>query len=391
MNIHEYQAKALLRDYGIHAPAGAVARSAAEAEAAAQKLGGEGWVVKAQIHAGGRGKAGGVRLVKSLPEVRAAAEELLGTRLVTYQTGTEGKPVRQVYVEQACPVARELYLAALVDRSLGRVAIIASDAGGEDIEQTAEATPDKILKLVIDPTEGLSEENAADLAAKLGLKGTSAAAATSFIAGIYRAFLEKDAALIEINPMGVTADGDLLALDVKMSFDGNALYRHPELESLRDEDEVDPSELEADRYEINYVKLDGNIGCLVNGAGLAMATLDLIKDRGGAPADFMDIRPAANREQVAMGVSMLLRNPKVKAILVNVYGGGILRCDTIGEGIALAVAKDGLTVPLIVRAAGTNMEICKKTLIAQGVPVTFARDMAEAADLAVRVVKQEAA
>jgi len=391
MNIHEYQAKALLKDYGIRAPSGAVARSAAEAESAAKELGGEGWVVKAQIHAGGRGKAGGVRLVKRPHEVRAAAEELLGTRLVTYQTGAEGKAVRQVYVEQACPVARELYLAALVDRSLGRVAIIASDAGGEDIEQTAAATPDKILKIVVDPVEGLSEAEAAELAAKLGLKGASATAASSFIAGIYQAFIEKDASLIEINPMGVTADGELLALDVKMSFDGNALYRHPELETLRDEDEVDPSELEADRYEINYVKLDGNIGCLVNGAGLAMATLDLIKDRGGAPADFMDVRPAANREQVAMGVSMLLRNPKVKAILVNVYGGGILRCDTIGEGIALAVAKDGLNVPLIVRAAGTNMEICKKTLIAQGVPVTFARDMAEAADLTVRAVKQEAA
>ena len=391
MNIHEYQAKALLRDYGIRAPAGSVVRSAAEAEAAARELGGEGWVVKAQIHAGGRGKAGGVRLVKRPHEVRAAAEELLGTRLVTYQTGAEGKPVRQVYVEQACPVARELYLAALVDRSLGRVAIIASDAGGEDIEQTAAASPDKILKLAVDPAAGLPDAEAAALAAPLGLKGDTATAAAGFIAGLYQAFVEKDASLIEINPMGVTAEGELLALDVKMRFDGNALYRHPELETLRDEDEVDPSELEADRHEINYVKLDGSIGCLVNGAGLAMATLDLIKDRGGAPADFMDIRPAANREQVAMGVSMLLRNPKVKAILVNVYGGGILRCDTIGEGIALAVAKDGLKVPLIVRAAGTNMEICKKTLVAQGVPVTFARDMAEAADLAVRAVKQEAA
>ncbi|MGF1610858.1 MAG: ADP-forming succinate--CoA ligase subunit beta [Kiloniellales bacterium] len=391
MNIHEYQAKALLKDYGIAVPSGAVARSAAEAESAARALAGQAWAIKAQIHAGGRGKAGGVKLAESLDQVREAAAELLGRRLVTYQTGAEGKQVKQVYVEEACVVARELYLAALVDRSRGRVALIAAAEGGEDIEQLAATTPDRILRLVVDPQSGLSQSDAAGFAARLGLTGQQAEAAVTLITGLYRAFVDCDASLIEINPLGLTRDGKLIALDVKMSLDDNALFRHPKIATLRDEDEVDPSELEAARYEINYVKLDGEIGCMVNGAGLALATLDLIKDRGGNPADFMDIRPAASREQVAKGFTMLLRNPKVKAILVNVYGGGILRCDTIAEGIAAAVAREGLKVPLIVRAAGTNNEICKKTLRAQAVPVTFARDMAEAAELAVRAVKREAA
>jgi succinyl-CoA synthetase beta subunit len=391
MNIHEYQAKALLSDYGIAVPRGTVARSAAEAEAAARSLGGSAWAIKAQIHAGGRGKAGGVKLAESLDQVNGAAAELLGRRLVTYQTGAEGKQVKQVYVEEACRIERELYMAALVDRSRGRVALIAAAEGGEDIEQMAATAPDKILRLVVDPQSGLAEAEAADLAAKLDLGGAQAEAAVALMAALYDAFVECDASLIEINPLGLTADGRLIALDVKMSFDGNALFRHPIISNMRDEDEVDPSELEAARYEINYVKLDGDIGCMVNGAGLALATLDLIKDRGGNPADFMDIRPAASREQVAKGFTMLLRNPKVKAILVNVYGGGILRCDTIGEGIAMAVAREGLKVPLILRAAGTNMEICKKTLRAQAVPVTFARDMAEAAELAVRAVKRQAA
>ncbi len=391
MNIHEYQAKEILASYGVTAPDGRVAQDAAEAGRAAGALGGSGWMVKAQIHAGGRGKAGGVKRAGSPAEVESAAKELLGSRLVTYQTGSAGRTVKRVYVEQACDVERELYLALLVDRSAGRVALIGTSRGGEDIEERAARQPDTIERLVVDPLHGLADPEVDDFVAKLGLEGATAAPAAALISGLYNAFLEKDASLIEINPLGLTKDGRLLALDVKMSFDDNALFRHPELEALRDEEEVDPSELEAQRYELNYVKLDGNIGCMVNGAGLALATLDLLKQCGGEPADFMDVRPVATREQIATGFEMIAANPAVKAILVNIYGGGILRCDTIAEGIGLAVRRRGLEVPLIVRAAGTNSEICNKTLQSQGVRVTFADNMAEAARLAVRAVKREAA
>ena len=389
MNIHEYQAKEILASYGVAAPEGRVARTVEQAVQAARELGGAGWMVKAQIHAGGRGKAGGVRRAISPSAVEAAARELLGSRLVTYQTGSAGKSVKQVYVEQACDVERELYLAVLVDRTAGRVALIGAGQGGEDIEERAARQPDTIERLLVDPLADLVEADVAAFVAKLGLEGAPAAPAA--VSGIYRAFLDTDASLIEINPLGLTKDGRLLALDVKMSFDDNALFRHPEVETLRDQEEVDPSELEAQRYELNYVKLDGNIGCMVNGAGLALATLDLLEQCGGEPADFMDVRPVATREQIATGFEMITANPAVKAILVNIYGGGILRCDTIAEGIGLAVRRRGLEVPLIVRAAGTNSEICNKTLQSQGVKVTFAGNMAEAARLAVQAVTQEAA
>lgn len=391
MNIHEYQAKHLLEAYGVAAPSGAVSETAEAAEAAARELGGKRWAVKAQVHAGGRGKAGGVKLVTSPEAVREAAAALLGSRLVTSQTGAEGKVVRRVYVEQATDHARELYLAALVDRSVGRVALIATQEGGEDIEAAAARDSEKLLKLVIDPAVGFRDEPARQLAGQLGLMGAQADTAVQVMSGLYRAFLDQDASLIEINPLVVTKDGLLRALDVKMILDDNALFRHPELEQLRDQDEVDPAELEAQRFELNYVKLGGDIGCMVNGAGLALATIDLLKQRGGDPADFMDMRPTATRDQVANGFKMLLANPKVKAILVNVYGGGILRCDTVGEGIAAASRQVGLKIPVIVRAAGTNMEMCQKILVGQGIPVTFARNMAEAAEMVVAAAKREAA
>ncbi|MDH3597776.1 MAG: ADP-forming succinate--CoA ligase subunit beta, partial [Rhodospirillales bacterium] len=379
MKIHEYQAKQLLREFGLPVPDGTVAETADAAKAAARSLGGTRWVVKAQVHAGGRGKAGGIRLVDSHDEVREVAERLLGTRLVTSQTGPEGKAVKHVYIEQACDVARECYLALLVDRSVGRVAFMASKAGGTDIEDAAARAPDKIVRATIDPVKGLEVAQAARLAADLGLDGALEADAVELLTGLYAAFTGTDASLIEINPLAVTTDGALRALDVKMSLDDNALFRHPELEALRDEDEVDPSELEAKRFELNYVRLDGNIGVMVNGAGLALATVDILKQHGGAPADFMDVRPVATRDQIATGFEMLLTNPKVKAILVNIYGGGILRCDTVAEGVAAACRDIGLGVPLVVRAAGTNMEMCRKILVGQGIAVTFAEDMAEAA------------
>jgi succinyl-CoA synthetase beta subunit len=391
MNIHEYQAKELLKSYGVPLPPGIVAETAAQAESAARELGGASWAVKAQVHAGGRGKAGGIRLVDSHDGVKAAADELLGTRLVTSQTGPEGRAVKHVYVEQACNAERECYLALLVDRSIGRVAFMALRAGGKDIEDVAARAPEQILKLAIDPAEGLQRAQAAQFAAELGLDGALETAAVDLLTGLYTAFIDTDASLIEINPLVVTDDGALRALDVKMSVDDNALFRHPDLEALRDEDEVDPSELEAKRFELNYVRLDGNIGVMVNGAGLALATVDLLKQHGGEPADFMDVRPVATREQIATGFKMLLINPKVKAILVNIYGGGILRCDTVAEGVAAACRDFGLGVPLVVRAAGTNMEMCQKILVGQGIPVTFAKDMAEAAAEVVAAVNREAA
>jgi succinyl-CoA synthetase beta subunit len=389
MNLHEYQAKALLKPYGVALPAGHPAHTAEAAQEAAREIGGAFWVVKAQIHAGARGKAGGVRLARTLEEVRAAAEDLLGSRLVTEQTGAYGKEVRQVYVEQGCHIDRELYLAALVDRSLGRVALLASRAGGEDIEAAAQA-PGALLRIAVDPVQGLGAAEAARLAADLGLEGAAAEAVAELAAIVYKAFMEQDASLIEINPLVVTTDGQVRALDVKMILDDNALFRHPDLEDLRDQADVDPWEVEARRYELNYVRLDGDIGCMVNGAGLALATLDMIKDSGGEPADFMDVRPVATRDQVAIGIKMLLANPKVKAILVNVYGGGILRCDTIAEGLA-ATAKDvGLTVPVVFRAAGTNAEIACKLLADRGVRVILARDLGEAARKVVAAAKGEA-
>ncbi|MGD1879226.1 MAG: ADP-forming succinate--CoA ligase subunit beta [Kiloniellaceae bacterium] len=391
MNLHEYQAKELLRRHGVKSPAGQLARSAEEAADAARQIGGDRWAVKAQIHAGLRQGAGGVKFCDTPESVAEAAATLLGHRLVTPQTGAKGKLVRSVYVEQAVAHEREIYLAALVDRSAGRVALIAAREGGNDIEARLAAAPDQMLSLVIDPATGVSEAEARDLAGKLGLSGGIADQAVALMQAVDKAFTECDASLIEINPLVVTSEGDLLALDVKMVLDDNAQFRHSDLADLRDEEEVDPAELEAKLYNLNYVRLDGNIGVMVNGAGLALATVDLLKEQGGDPADFMDVRPEATRAQVTYGFKLLLRNPAINAILVNIYGGGILRCDTVAEGIATACKEEGLRVPLIVRAAGTNGELARKILMSQGIPVTFAQTLAQAAAKVVEAAGRKAA
>lgn len=391
MYVHEFQAKQLLSGYGVPLPRGAVARSPDAARDAAREIGGGAWAVKAQILAGGRGKAGGVRIAESLDAVATHSRALLGSTLVTEQTGAAGRQVASVYIEERVAAARELYLAILVDRASGRVAFLTSTAGGEDIEKAVAGDPARIDKLIVDPVSGPDDADLRQAAAGLGLDSAAAEAAVALMAALYKAFLELDASLIEINPLALTESGELWAVDVKLTLDDNALFRHPELEALRDPDEQDPTEMEAARYEINYVKLDGDIGCMVNGAGLALATLDAIGRAGGRAADFMDVRPVATREQIATGFRLVLTNPKIRAILVNVFGGGILRCDTIAEGIAAAVRAHGLKVPLIVRAAGTNKEIAKKALIGQGIPVIFADDMAEAAELVVRAAKSREA
>jgi succinyl-CoA synthetase beta subunit len=391
MNLHEYQAKDLLRRYGVKSPDGRLARTAEEAAAAAEALGGSKWAVKAQIHAGLRQDAGGVRLCDSAAEVKTAAADLLGRRLVTPQTGAKGKLVRSVYVEQAVAYDREIYLAALINRSVGRVALIAAGEGGSDIEARLAADPEKMLSLIIDPQQGVDGAAAQQLAAQLGLDGKAADQAVALAQALYKAFCDLDASLIEINPLVVSGDGDLLALDVKMVLDDNAQFRHADLAELRDEDEVDPAELEARHYNLNYVRLNGNIGVMVNGAGLALATVDLLKEQGGEPADFMDMRPEATRAQVTHGFKLLLRNPEVSAILVNIYGGGILRCDTVAEGIATACKEEGLKVPLIVRAAGTNGELARKILMSQGIPVTFAQTLGQATAKVVEAAGRKAA
>ena len=391
MYIHEFQAKQLLSGYAVPMPSGVVARDSEAARNAAQEIGGGAWVVKAQILAGGRGKAGGVKIAESLDAAASASRELLGSTLITEQTGAAGRKVASVYIEERVAAARELYLAILVDRASGRVAFLTSAEGGEDIEEAVARDPARMDKLIVDPAVGPDDADLRKAAAGLGLNGPAAEAAVALMRGLYKAFLELDASLIEINPLAVTESGALLAVDIKLNLDDNALFRHPELEALRDPDDLDPTEMEAARYEINYVKLDGDIGCMVNGAGLALATLDAIGRAGGAAADFMDVRPVATREQIATGFRLVLTNPKIKAILVNVFGGGILRCDTLAEGIAAAVRAHGLRVPLIVRAAGTNMEIAKKALVSQGVAVTFADDMAEAAEMAVQAAKSGSA
>ena len=387
MYVHEFQAKQLLSGYGVPAPRGALARSPEAARDAAREIGGAAWAVKAQILAGGRGKAGGVKIAESLDAVATESRVLLGSTLVTEQTGAAGRKVASVYVEERVAAARELYLAILVDRASGRVAFLTSTAGGEDIEEAVARDPACIDKLIVDPAAGPNDADLSATAADLGLDGAAAEAAVALMSGLYKAFFELDASLIEINPLALTETGELRAVDVKLTLDDNALFRHPELEALRDPDDLDPTEMEAARYEINYVKLGGDIGCMVNGAGLALATLDAIGRAGGEAADFMDVRPVATREQIATGFRLVLTNAKIKAILVNVFGGGILRCDTLAEGIAAAVRAHGLKVPLIVRAAGTNMEIAKKALVGQGIPVTFADDMAQAAELVVRAAK----
>jgi succinyl-CoA synthetase beta subunit len=386
MNIHEYQAKALLESYGVSVLRGQVAYTPEDAEAAARELGGPVWVVKAQIHAGGRGKGGGVKLARSVEEVRQLANQILGMTLVTHQTGPAGRAVRRIYVEDGCDIARELYLGAVVDRGTARVTLMASTEGGVEIEEVAARTPEKIIRVAIDPALGLQPFHGRRIAFDLGLEGRQVGKAVTFMRGLYRAFTELDASLIEINPLVVTTQGDVVALDAKMNFDDNALYRQSRLVDLRDLDEEDPHEVEASRHELNYIKLDGNIGCMVNGAGLAMATMDIIKLCGGEPANFLDVGGGATKERVTAAFKLLLSDPKVEGVLVNIFGG-IMRCDVIAEGVVAAAREVNIGVPLVVRLEGTNVEVGQRILDQSGLPITSANDLAEAAEKVVGAVK----
>jgi succinyl-CoA synthetase beta subunit len=389
MNIHEYQAKSLMAKFGVAVPRGAVAYTPNEAEEAAKSLGGSIWAVKAQIHAGGRGKAGGIKLARSLTEVREAAQALLGRTLVTHQTGPQGKEVKRVYVEAGCDIARELYLGILIDRSSSRVVVMASTEGGTEIETVAAKTPEKIIRVTIDPASGLMPHHARQIAYGLGLEGDQVSPATKFIAAMYRAFVDLDASIVEINPLVVIRTGEVMALDAKMNFDDNALFRHKDVEALRDESEEDPSELEAAKHGLNYIKLDGNIGCMVNGAGLAMATMDIIKLYGGSPANFLDVGGGATRDRVTTAFKLILSDPHVEGILVNIFGG-IMRCDVIAEGVVAAAKEISLGVPLVVRLEGTNVELGKKILRESGLPIVSADNLADAAEKIVKAVKEAA-
>jgi succinyl-CoA synthetase beta subunit len=389
MNIHEYQAKEVLRGFGVAVPKGGVAYTPDEAVKVAEELGGPVWVVKSQIHAGGRGKGGGVKLAKSIDEVKQLADEMIGMTLVTHQTGPEGKEVGRVYVEDGCDIARELYLGLLIDRVTSRVTIMASTEGGMEIEEVAAKTPEKILKVAIDPACGMQAFHARKIAFGLGLEGNQVKSAVSFLMAMYKAFEQLDASIVEINPLVVTGSGDIIALDAKMNFDDNALFRHKDIAELRDESEEDPTELEAAKFDLNYVKLDGNIGCMVNGAGLAMATMDIIKLYGGEPANFLDVGGGASRERVTAAFKLILSDPNVEGLLVNIFGG-IMRCDVIAEGVVAAAREVSLTVPLIVRLAGTNVELGKKILEESGLPIIAADDLGDAAEKAVKAVKEAA-
>jgi succinyl-CoA synthetase beta subunit len=389
MNIHEYQAKALLAKFGVAVPQGRVAYTAAEAVAAAKELGGGIWAVKAQIHAGGRGKAGGVRLARSQEEVAAAAQALIGRTLVTHQTGPEGRQVKRVYVESGVDIARELYLAVSIDRGSGRITLIGAGEGGMEIEELAARAPDQILRIAIDPAAGLCPFHGRELAAAFGLKGKAVRSLGAFVEALYRAFTELDCSLVEINPLVLTGAGDLVALDAKMGFDDNALFRHPDIEALRDEDEEDPIELEAGKHALNYVKLEGNIGCMVNGAGLAMATMDIIKLYGGAPANFLDVGGGATKERVTVAFKLILSDPNVEAILVNIFGG-IMRCDVIADGIISAAREVNLHVPLVVRLEGTNVELGRRMMSQSGLPLIAAENLEDAAHKVVAATREPA-
>ena len=389
MNIHEYQAKQLLGQFGVTVPQGKVAFTVDEAMTAAEALGGPVWVVKAQIHAGGRGKGGGVKVVDSMEKVKEASEAILGMQLITHQTGPQGKEVKRLYIEEGCDIARELYLGLLIDRATSRVTIIASTEGGMDIEEVAAHTPEKIITVVIDPAVGLQPFHARRLAFGLGLEGGQIKSAVKFLSAMYRSFMELDASMVEINPLVVRGDGELIALDAKMNFDSNALYRHPNVEELRDEDEEDPAEIEASAHELNYIKLDGSIGCMVNGAGLAMATMDIIQLYGSSPANFLDVGGGATTERVTAAFKIILSDENVKGILVNIFGG-IMRCDVIAEGIVVAAKEVALDVPLVVRLEGTNVDKGKKILADSGLPILSANNLADAAEKAVQAVKEAA-
>jgi succinyl-CoA synthetase beta subunit len=389
MNIHEYQAKQVLKSFGVPVPNGHVAFTPDEAVAAAEKLGGPVYVVKAQIHAGGRGKGGGVKVVKSIEDVRAEAERMLGMTLITPQTGAEGRLVKRIYVEEGSDIARELYLSALVDRATSRISFIASTEGGMDIEEVAAETPEKILTISIDPAAGISAHHGRHIAFALGLEGDQVKQATKLITSIYNAVVEKDMALLEINPLVVTGAGDLICLDAKINFDSNALYRQADIVALRDLDEEDPAEVAASEFDLSYIKLDGKIGCMVNGAGLAMATMDIIKLYGSEPANFLDVGGGATKEKVTEAFKIIMSDDNVEGILVNIFGG-IMRCDVIAEGVVAAARETQLAVPLVVRLAGTNVELGKKILAESGLTIIPADDLDDAAQKIVAAVKEAA-
>ena len=398
MNIHEYQGKELLKAYGVAVLGGHVAWTPEEAVEAAKQLPGPVYVIKSQIHAGGRGAGkfkddpngkGGVRLAKSLDEVREAAAAMIGHTLITKQTGPAGRLVRRVYVEAGCDIKRELYLSLLIDRSVSEIVIVASTEGGMEVEEVAEHTPEKILRAPVDPAAGISGFHARKLAFGLGLEGKQVATFAKFVTSIYEAFVATDAAVIEINPLVVTGAGEIIALDAKVSFDDNALYRHPEIEKLRDESEEDPKELEANKHSLSYVALDGNIGCMVNGAGLAMATMDIIKLYGAEPANFLDVGGGATKERVTAAFKIILSDPNVEGILVNIFGG-IMRCDVIAEGVIAAAREVSLSVPLVVRLEGTNVQLGKDIMAKSGLPIIPADNLADAAEKIVKAVKEAA-
>ena len=389
MNIHEYQAKAVLKEFGAAVPRGGIAFTPDEAVKAAEELGGNIWVVKSQIHAGGRGKGGGVTVVKSIDEVRAEATRMLGMTLVTHQTGPAGKEVGRVYIEEGCDIDRELYLSALVDRATSRIAFIASTEGGMDIEEVAAKTPEKLLTMTVDPASGISGFHGRKVAFALGLKGDQVKQCVKLIGMLYEMMLKKDASLLEINPLVVTGSGDLICLDAKMDFDGNALYRHPDIAELRDLSEEDPAEVEASKFDLNYIKLDGAIGCMVNGAGLAMATMDIINLYGSSPANFLDVGGGASKEQVMNAFQIILSDGNVQGILVNIFGG-IMRCDIIAEGIVAAAKEMDISVPLVVRLEGTNVDLGKKILAESGLAIVSADNLDDAAQKIVAQVKEAA-
>ncbi|MBM3534538.1 MAG: ADP-forming succinate--CoA ligase subunit beta [Alphaproteobacteria bacterium] len=389
MNIHEYQAKQLLAKYGVAVPRGGVAYTPEEAAKAADALPGPVYVVKAQIHAGGRGKGGGIKVVKSKDDVKAMAQKMLGMNLVTPQTGPKGKEVKRVYVEEGCDIKRELYLGMLLDRKASRLVMMASTEGGMDIEEVAAKHPEKIIRVTIDPASGFSGFHARRLAYGLRLEGAQVGSAVKFMTSLYKAFNELDASLVEINPLVVTGAGQVLALDAKMNFDDNALFRHKDIEDLRDLDEEDALEREAHQHELNYIKLDGNIGCMVNGAGLAMATMDIIKLYGGTPANFLDVGGGATKERVTQAFKIILSDANVEGVLVNIFGG-IMRCDVIAEGIVAAAREVSLNVPLVCRLEGTNVELGKKILAQSGLPIITGDNLADAAEKVVKAVKEAA-
>ena len=389
MNIHEYQAKAVLKGFGVSVPQGGIAFSPDEAVQHAESLGGPVWVVKAQIHAGGRGKGGGVKVVKSVDDVRAEADHMLGMTLITHQTGPEGKEVGRVYIEEGSEIERELYLSILVDRATSKVSFIASTEGGMDIEEVAAETPEKILTVGVDPIAGMTDANGQEIASALELTGNQVDQCVTMVKNLYKAFVDTDMSLLEINPLVVNGAGDLICLDAKVNFDSNALYRHNDIVELRDLSEEDPAEVEASKYDLSYVKLDGSIGCMVNGAGLAMATMDIIKLYGEEPANFLDVGGGATKEKVTEAFKIILSDSNVKGILVNIFGG-IMRCDIIAEGVIAAASELALSVPLVVRLEGTNVEQGKEIMAASGLAIIPADNLEDAAEKIVAAVKEAA-